>query len=73
VENRELLVEFEINVPDGTSESEVSSRQDAEASAGTSPRAPPATSGVDLPELADRVSDIERRLARIEAELGALR
>ena len=29
--------------------------------------------GVDLHELADRVSDIERRLARIEAELGALR
>jgi uncharacterized protein len=37
------------------------------------PAATPASSGVDLPELADRVSDIERRLARIEAELGALR
>jgi hypothetical protein len=27
----------------------------------------------DLEELADRLTDIERRLARIEAELGALR
>ena len=29
----EFLVEFEVNVPGGTSESEVNSRQDAEASA----------------------------------------
>jgi hypothetical protein len=27
----------------------------------------------ELAELADRMGDIERRLARIEAELGALR
>jgi len=33
-------------------------------------RVPPEPS---LPELAERVGDIERRLARIEAELGALR
>jgi uncharacterized protein len=37
------------------------------------PSASPAAPGVDVHELADRVSDIERRLARIEAELGALR
>jgi uncharacterized protein YceH (UPF0502 family) len=37
------------------------------------PSATPAAPGVDVHELADRVSDIERRLARIEAELGALR
>ena len=37
------------------------------------PAATPAAAGVDVHELADRVSDIERRLARIEAELGALR
>jgi uncharacterized protein YceH (UPF0502 family) len=37
------------------------------------PSATPAAPDVDVHELADRVSDIERRLARIEAELGALR
>ena len=31
------------------------------------------SSGVDLDELAERLTDVERRLARIEAELGALR
>jgi hypothetical protein len=30
-------------------------------------------SAADLEDLADRLADIERRLARIEAELGALR
>ena len=33
----------------------------------------PTSSGVDLDELAERLTDVERRLARIEAELGALR
>jgi len=33
----------------------------------------PAAAGFDGDELADRLTDIERRLARIEAELGALR
>jgi hypothetical protein len=37
------------------------------------PSATTAAPNVDVHELADRVSDIERRLARIEAELGALR
>jgi len=36
-------------------------------------RAAPARPLPDLDELAERLSDIERRLARIEAELGALR
>jgi hypothetical protein len=34
---------------------------------------PPAASAAGVDELAERLSDIERRLARIEAELGALR
>jgi uncharacterized protein len=37
------------------------------------PVATPASPGVDLRDLAERVGDIERRLTRIEAELGALR
>ncbi len=37
------------------------------------PRALPAATLAELAELVDRVVDIERRLARIEAELGALR
>jgi uncharacterized protein len=36
------------------------------------PRAVPAATLAELAELVDRVVDIERRLARIEAELGAL-
>jgi uncharacterized protein len=37
------------------------------------PRSLPAATLAELAELVDRVVDIERRLARIEAELGALR
>jgi uncharacterized protein YceH (UPF0502 family) len=43
------------------------------ASSPPAPSAPSAASAADLDELAERLSDIERRLARIEAELGALR
>jgi len=37
------------------------------------PRTSPAATVAELAELVDRMGDIERRLARIEAELGALR
>ena len=37
------------------------------------PRSSPAATVAELAELVDRMGDIERRLARIEAELGALR
>jgi uncharacterized protein len=37
------------------------------------PRTSPPATVAELAELADRLGDIERRLARIEAELGALR
>ena len=41
---------------------------------GPGPLSPvPTTADVDLVELAERLTDVERRLTRIEAELGALR